>query len=474
MVQELLNYKIDRKIGEGGMGVVYLAYNPFLGQQVAIKMLHPKYAANPLLRDKFKQEAMLLSGLTHPNIVKFINYVENDDGVFLIMEYVEGITLDEYIHKKNGLIVEERAMPLLRNLADALHHAHVQGIVHRDIKPSNILIDKEGHIKILDFGIAKIMSEVQGDDIARGGGSPRYMSPEQVLGKHVDARSDIYSLGVVMYEILTGRTPYDSALEPMDIKHKVVHEPLPRMKDAYSYISDDAQKIVDRATRKNPAERFRNSGEMLQALRSGKLPSGGNAGNGGSNGGAIGGGASGASGASTMMGRANGTMIKSARSSNSQWWIWVIIALIVAAAAVAALMWWKPWDNQTARQKSEEQELLGDDDALLIDEDDAADDDDILLGANPTITLDAPADAGAGNKKIKKEKAIGKKSPKKEEVMPPAEPPTGKGPKKETPFHPLNDNGMKPEQSRQGLDPAVKGSSPNSGHDLKPHSKTKE
>lgn len=357
MLQQLLNYKVIRKIGEGGMGEVYLASNPALGQMVAIKMLHKRYSENPLLREKFRQEAMMLSGLTHPNIVKFINYVDNDEGVFLIMEYVDGVTLDEYIHKKNGLIVEDRAKPMICELTDAFRHAHEQGIIHRDIKPGNILIDKDGHVKVLDFGIAQIMSEVDGEkDLGKGSGSPSYMSPEQVLGKPLDARSDIYSLGVVMYEMLTGRAPYDDKeLTAMEIKHKVVHEPLPKMKEAYPYISDDSQKIVDKATRKNPEERFGSCAEMLNAIRGGK----------------IGGGSS-----------------QKGSSGDKKWIIWVIAGLLFGALAVGGLMWWKPWESQSRTLDAEEEELVGDQDALLIDADDESDDDNVLLGANPTDNAD--------------------------------------------------------------------------------------
>ena len=260
--QEILNYVIIRKIGDGGMGSVYLAKNKSIHQFVAIKMLHPQYSNNPLLRERFRNEAIMLSSLNHPNIVKFLNYVENDQGIFLIMEYVDGMTLEDHINKRTGLIVEERAYPMFRQILDAFSYAHKHQIVHRDIKPSNILIDRDGNIKILDFGIAQILSETNDSGI-KGGGTASYMSPEQVHDKPLDPRSDIYSLGVVFYQMLTGKAPYDlAALSPFDIKQKVLSEALPPMRESYPYVAEELQEIINKATGKEPASRYQNCNEM--------------------------------------------------------------------------------------------------------------------------------------------------------------------------------------------------------------------
>lgn len=264
--QALLNYTIIRKLGEGGMGEVYLALNPSIRQYVAIKRLHPRYANNQAVRERFRQEAIMLSSLSHPNIVKFLNYVENESGVFLIMEYVDGCTLEDFINNKNGLIVEERALPMIREMLDAFSAAHAQGIIHRDIKPSNIYITKDGHIKVLDFGIAEI---IQGTEAAGGeaAGTPEYMSPEQVLGRPIDNRSDIYSLGVLIHQMLTGHAPYDiDSMSSLDVKRRVISVHLPPMKNYYPYISDAMQEVVDRATEKDPAERYADCREMLGDL----------------------------------------------------------------------------------------------------------------------------------------------------------------------------------------------------------------
>jgi len=264
---DILNYRLIRQLGAGGMGQVYLAQNKNIQQFVAIKALHPQYANNPALRQRFKQEAMMLSSLNHPNIVKFLNYVENEYGVFLIMEYVDGYTLEDFINKKNGLIVEKRAYPMLCEILDAFAYAHQRGIVHRDIKPSNIFINNEGHIKVMDFGIAQILSQVD-QNSGQVMGTPEYMSPEQVFGHAVDQRSDIYSLGVLIHQMLTGRAPYDATtLSELEIKRRVINDTLPRMKDYYPYVSDEMQKIVDKATSKNVAMRFADCQEMKKAIK---------------------------------------------------------------------------------------------------------------------------------------------------------------------------------------------------------------
>lgn len=268
---DILNYRVIRLLGSGGMGSVYLAVNTSIDQQVAIKVLRPEFAHNAELRAKFKKEAELLCSLDHPGIVKFLNYVETPQGVFLIMEYVKGITLEEFIKHKNGLVVESKAYPMLKEILEAFEYAHSKGIVHQDIKPSNIIIQEDGHIKIMDFGIAKIVSEVQQNAVVMG--TPEYMSPEQIYGRPVDARSDIYSLGVLIHNMLTGKAPYDSTrLTEQEIKRRVVKENLPRMIEYYPYVSDKIQSVVDKATQKSPDERYQDCGEMKTAVKKAIAP----------------------------------------------------------------------------------------------------------------------------------------------------------------------------------------------------------
>lgn len=266
----VLNYRIEKLIGTGGMGSVYYGTNMNIDQKVAIKVLNKNLSDSSLVREWFKNEANLLCKLDHPNIVKFLNFVENEDGIFLIMEYVDGISLDDFIMNKNGLIVEERVYEMFNQILDAFAYAHKQGIVHRDIKPANIILtpDNEGGfiVKILDFGIAGFVSSInENKDWVVG--TPSYMSPEQVNNEEIDQRSDIYSLGVLLHQMLTGRTPYDATtLSELMIKDKVVKEPLPRMKDYYAYVSEKLQKIVDKAVDKDKSKRYQSCAEFKKAL----------------------------------------------------------------------------------------------------------------------------------------------------------------------------------------------------------------
>lgn len=268
MVNEILNYTIIRKIGEGSMGQVFLAKNKSIHQFVAIKMLNPKFSSNPELRERFRQEAVMLSALDHPGIVKFLNYVENEQGIFLIMEFVDGMTLEDYLNTKTGLLVEKKALPMMEQILDAFAYAHARNIVHRDIKPGNILVTKDGNIKILDFGIAQILSESNASTEGHYAGTTEYMSPEQIRGKALDTRSDIYSLGVVFHQMLTCHAPYNSnEMSDLELKEAIVKKPLGRMKAIYPYISDNMQRFVDRATCKDPQGRFADCNEMKQKIR---------------------------------------------------------------------------------------------------------------------------------------------------------------------------------------------------------------
>lgn len=265
---DILNYRVVRPLGSGGMGTVYLAVNTSIDQEVAIKVLRPEVARSTTLRTLFKQEAVTLSQLNHPGIVKFLNYVERPDGVYLIMEYVKGITLEDYISKKNGLIVEKKAYPIIREILEAFAYAHSRGIVHCDIKPSNIVIQDDGHVKVMDFGIAQIVSQANAIDKQVNMGTPSYMSPEQVYGRKVDARSDIYSIGVLIHTMLTGRPPYDTTRFTLqEIRRAVAREALPRMADFYPYVGEKIQQVVDKATAKEPDDRYVNCEEMAAAVK---------------------------------------------------------------------------------------------------------------------------------------------------------------------------------------------------------------
>lgn len=272
MIGEIIsNYKIISVIGEGGMGTVYLAEHLHIGRKAAIKVLHKKYLSNSNIKERFKHEAATLSHIQHPNIVKLYDYVETKDGLYLIMEYADGVLLDDYIKKESGPIKEENAIKIMNGLLSGFAYAHSQNIVHRDVKPNNVIISRDFNtVKILDFGIAKIIND-NSKNLTKDGtqmGTVYYMSPEQVRGQKIDNRSDIYSLGVTLFQIVTGINPYEKITTEYEIYSKITQEELQDAKSVYPYISDKIEAVIKKATRKNPADRYQNCEQMLADLKS--------------------------------------------------------------------------------------------------------------------------------------------------------------------------------------------------------------
>lgn len=266
--KEILNYRIVSLIGKGGMGSVYLGEHKFISKQkAAIKVINADMV-NEFTKKCLKEEAEHLAGLNHHNIVAFHDYdIDEKGNIYLVMEYADGKSLEDYINTVSGLIVEEKICPLFEPILDAVGYAHKHNIIHRDIKPSNIIITTDGTPKILDFGIATIIKKEEEDKDHLIMGTPSYMSPEQVKGEHLDERSDIYSLGVLLHQMLTGNAPYDTTtLTEFDINKKVIEEPLPRLKTYYKYVSEKVQKVVDKATAKNPEDRYQSCAEFKKAL----------------------------------------------------------------------------------------------------------------------------------------------------------------------------------------------------------------
>ncbi len=259
--EKILNYLIGKKLGEGGVGTVYLATHTQLGRQVAIKVLNPELVNRAEVKERFRQEASTLSALQHLNIVTLYDYWEDEKGLFLIMEYVEGLPLDEYL-QKNGKISEKKALEIFVQILDGFQYAHQKAIVHRDIKPSNLVFDEQQNkVKILDFGIAKILKNTAPTQTQAGIkiGTVLYMSPEQVKGGTIDAKTDIYSLGVTLFELITGKNPYNpQSQSEFTIYNQIINEALPDD----TLISPQVRKIIDKATAKNPQNRYQNCEEM--------------------------------------------------------------------------------------------------------------------------------------------------------------------------------------------------------------------
>ncbi|GJQ32436.1 MAG: hypothetical protein HBSAPP04_12750 [Ignavibacteriaceae bacterium] len=233
-------------------------------QEVAIKLLHPALTKDPEIVERFKTEAKAQYKLTHPYIVKLTRLVQFGEDYFIVMEYVEGMTLKEML-KKTGLLPEDRALPIFHKILRGLEYAHSQGIIHRDIKPGNIIIDKNGNPKITDFGIAKILGDKGMTQTGTKLGTVYYMSPEQIKNpKGVDQRTDVYSLGVTLYEMLTGRLPYNVGLESeYDLMNEIVNTPIKNPLDYYPHISPGVVKMIYHMTAKEKLERYAHCEEYL-------------------------------------------------------------------------------------------------------------------------------------------------------------------------------------------------------------------
>ncbi|MGQ9834339.1 MAG: serine/threonine-protein kinase, partial [Candidatus Villigracilaceae bacterium] len=263
-------YHILEQLGEGGMATVYKAYDTRLECDVAVKIIRTEKLTIETMGKtlkRFERKAKALAKLTHPNIVPIMDYGEHDEKPYLVMPYLPGGTLKQQLESKPML--REDAVRLLIPIACALHYAHQQGIIHRDVKPSNILITQSGKPMLTDFGIAEILldNEETADltGTGMGVGTPEYMSPEQFQGKGVDARTDVYSLGVVLYEMITGRKPYQ-ADTPAAVLIKQVTEPLPRSRSFVSELPEDVEKILLKAMAKEKENRYREAGAFGAGL----------------------------------------------------------------------------------------------------------------------------------------------------------------------------------------------------------------
>lgn len=259
-------YKVIEKIGVGGMADVYRGYDELLGRTVAIKILHANFASDEGFVGRFKREAQNAGRLSHPNIVNMYDVGYDQGYHYIVMEYVEGQTLKEYIQERGKLSIDE-AIKFAVAIAEGLEHAHAMGIVHCDIKPHNMLITKSGRLKVTDFGIARAMNSQNTMMYTNSVmGSAHYLSPEQASGKAIDGSTDIYSLGVVLYEMLTGRVPYE-ADTPIAVALKHVKDKLIPPTRYNPSIPPLLESVVMKALQKKPADRYRSVSEMIGDLR---------------------------------------------------------------------------------------------------------------------------------------------------------------------------------------------------------------
>ncbi len=259
-------YRLDQEIARGGMATVWRAEDPLLARSVAIKTLDPALGEDEALRTRFRREAVAAAAVAHPNIVATYDTGEDDGIAYIVMELVEGATLRHAIDL-HGALPAARAADIGAQVADALAAAHARGLVHRDIKPSNVLVQLDGRVKVTDFGIAKV-TDAPHEDLTRAGnvmGTARYLAPEQLEGDVVDERADVYSLGLVMYEMLTGQSPFgaDSEIATAVARLTTTAPPIAQVR---SNVPPGLAHVVERAMERDPDRRWPNAAAMRDAL----------------------------------------------------------------------------------------------------------------------------------------------------------------------------------------------------------------
>jgi len=270
--RQMGQYKIVAPLGEGGMAAVYKAYQPSMDRYVALKILPSHFAKDPNFNYRFEREAKLIANLEHPNILPVYDFGQADGYSYIVMRFVVGGTLADLL--KGHPLPLPQACGILSKIASALDYAHSRGVIHRDVKPSNVLIDEQGNCLLSDFGLAKvILSDSRFTASGAFIGTPAYASPEQCLGGELDHRSDVYSLGVMLYEMATGRTPFE-AETPMAIVVKTIHDPLPPPSTINPSLSGDIERVILKALAKDPIDRYQSAGDLARAFEAvaGGLP----------------------------------------------------------------------------------------------------------------------------------------------------------------------------------------------------------
>jgi eukaryotic-like serine/threonine-protein kinase len=306
-------YRVLKRLGSGGMAEVYCAEDQQLGRRVALKILHRRFAEDEQFVERFRREASSAAGLSHPNVVAIYDRGEWQGTYYIAMELVEGRTLKEIVRDK-GPAPPEAAVDVTLQILRAARYAHKHGVVHRDIKPHNVLIDQDGRVRVTDFGIARAGTS----DITETGsvmGTAQYLSPEQAQGRPVDARSDLYSIGIVLYELLTGQVPFD-ADSPVTVALKQVSEPPVPPADLVPAIPPAIDAVVLRALEKDPGLRYQSADEFIAALDEARA-------------------------APQVIPPAPLPPLEE-EHRRSRWWLWLLIALALAAIGVGLYLTLRP------------------------------------------------------------------------------------------------------------------------------------
>lgn len=262
--EQIHNYKITAHLGQGGMGNVYRATDTMLGREVALKMLHPQLTMQPQFLERFKKEARVLAQLLHPNIAVIYNFIEQGGNHFMVMEYVEGTNLDDLL-KRHKSLPAEFIVPVFVQALEGLQHAHRKNIFHRDIKPSNIMLTPDGVVKLMDFGIAKVAGEQKMTQVNKIVGTVEFMAPELIQGRDASNASDIYAAGVTMYEMLSGKLPFESDTD-FNLMQAILKERVKSPEKLNASIPKALGDIIMKALEKNPASRYEDARAFQRAL----------------------------------------------------------------------------------------------------------------------------------------------------------------------------------------------------------------
>ncbi len=263
--KSLGQFRIVERIGAGGMATVFKAYQPTLDRYVAVKVLPDYHASDPIFKERFLREARAVARLDHTNIVQIYLLGEEENITYIAMQYVDGGTLKDLLKQSGALSVTD-ALKFVIQAAEGLGAAHQHGIIHRDVKPANMLLRKDGHLLLSDFGIVKILEGTTNlTRVGTGIGTPQYMSPEQGTGQSVDASSDIYSLGIVLFHCLTGRVPFN-AESPLTITVKHLNDPLPVAFLRHANVPTQLEQVIVKMTAKAPAHRYQTTSECVGDL----------------------------------------------------------------------------------------------------------------------------------------------------------------------------------------------------------------
>ncbi len=318
-------YELEEIVGTGGMSVVYRAWDLKTDREVAVKVLRLEYLTDDDFVRQFNREAQAASQMSHPNIVNMYDVGQDGDTRYLVMEYVKGITLKDLI-RQNGQIKPQRAIQMSLKILAGIDHAHKNHIVHRDIKPQNILVDSEGRVKVADFGIARVVDSAANTGNGNVLGSVHYFSPEQARGAVADEKSDLYSAGVVLYEMVTGRVPFD-AETPMAVALKHIQEK-PEPPSKYNpEVSPALDEVILKALEKEPSDRYQSAAEMATDLkRAIKMPMGG-----------------------FLKRPGTSRDVKNNGKKIRKWTTWLLVCMVTAALVVALLGSWQFYERLKTR-----------------------------------------------------------------------------------------------------------------------------